>query len=159
MTDFSALLVAAARAIVAEADKSTGGKPAAAAAPGKPAAAAPGKPAAAPATGKPAAKAAAAPGKPAATPPSKPAAAPAKPVGQHSAEDVRKLIKQIGNTDGLGQQSARDILDEEAGVKAVSQIKPADIDKVYEAALVALQSVGAAPEGDAPTEDELDPTA
>ena len=139
-------------------------KPAAAA---KPATQAATKPAAA--AEKPAAaatKAAAKPATQAATKPAPAAAAP-KQVGKYGVEVTRAIIRQVGNTDGLGQQSARDILDEEAGVKAVSKAKPTDLDKIYEACVVALASVGAAPEGDAlpagaryDADDELeDPTA
>lgn len=140
-----------------EAAKSTAAKPAAQAAT-KPAT----KPAAA--TEKPAAAATKPAAKPATQAATKPAAAAAKsavpkPVGKYDIEVTRAIIRQVGNTDGLGQQTSRDILDEEAGVKAISQAKPTDLDKIYEACVVALASVGAQPEGDAVPKGAAAPAA
>jgi hypothetical protein len=127
--------------------------------------AATGKPAPAATTGKPAqqtAKPGAATGKPAqaAKPAAKPAAAAAQ-AGKYSIDQVREIIKKVVATDGLGKEMAVELLDTEGGVKKISDLKPADYDKVYEACDGALHGGEAGATGDAGAVefDEDDPTA
>lgn len=135
----------------------------AAAAAGAAAGATPPKPAAAPP--KPPAAGAKAPDKPAATPPkpagSKPPAAAAAstkgPGGKYTSEQVRDVIRKVATNPALGKQSAMDVLDQDGGgVTNVTNLKPELFDAVYEACAVLLAGDGA---GEAPAEDEFDPTA
>lgn len=115
-------------------------------------------------TGKPTAAkpgtAPAATGKPAAKPAGKPAA-PAAQTGKYSIDQVREIIKKVVATDGLGKETAVELLDTEGGVKKISDLKPADYDKVYEACDGALHGGEAGATGDAAAVefDEDDPTA
>lgn len=135
---------------------------------GKPAA----KPAAQPATqaAKPAAPAAKPAGTAAAKPApqaAKPAALAAKPksaappaqVGKYSIDHIRAIIQKVVKAPGLGKQAAAELLDTEGGVKRISDLKPADYDKVYEACENELSGgeAGAGETTDAATFDEDDP--
>jgi pyruvate/2-oxoglutarate dehydrogenase complex dihydrolipoamide acyltransferase (E2) component len=159
------LIVVAAQAITAHVNKSaqTGGgaRPTVPAKPAAQQAAKPVAPAAKPAAPavKPAAPAAK-PAAPAAKPAVKPAAKPAQ-VGQHSLDDIRTIIKKVVATAGLGKETAVELLDTEGGVKKISDLKPADYDKVYEACDGALRGGEAGATGDAAAVefDEDDPTA
>lgn len=128
---------------------------------GKPGATA-GKPGTPAPTGKPGATA----GKGATPPTGKPGAgkpATKAPGGKHTVDEVRGLVRQVSTTEGLGKQSALDILDEEAGVQNVTNLKAEDYDKVYEACVVALNGAGVTLEGSEPNTgdatDDFDPTA
>jgi hypothetical protein len=148
----------------------TGGaaaKPAAAAAATKPATTKPAttKPAAtAPAAaGKPATVTAPA-GKPATTKPAatKPAAtAPKAQVGKYTEDQVRAKIREVASNEALGKQEALDILDENGNVQNVSQLKPENYDKVYEACQAALNAIPGSEATDdaAGAGEEFDPTA
>lgn len=157
MSDLLAnIIITAAKAIVAQHGGETGAKaPSTVAAnpatkpatPAKPATAA--KPAAA------AAKPATAAAKPAAKPA---AAAPPAKVGKYDVTQVRAIVRQVAQHEALGKQEALNILDEEAGVQNVSQLKPADYDKVYEACNNAINAAGGTATAEEPVE-EFDPTA
>jgi hypothetical protein len=165
------LIVVAANAITAHVNKAaqTGGAPS-----GKPAATQAAKPATAPAKpAAPAAKpAATSTAKPAQQPANKPAtaakpaaaakaAAPPAQVGKYSIDQVREIIKKVVATAGLGKETAVELLDTEGGVKKISDLKPADYDKVYEACESAMNSGEGGETGDtaAVEFDENDPTA
>jgi hypothetical protein len=111
-----------------------------------------------PATTKPAATSAA---RPTAAKPTvaKPAAPPPAKVGKYSYEQVRNLIRAVATNDALGKQEASAILEEEASVQQISQVKPADYDKVAEACNTALAGVGGQTENEAVPAEEFDPTA
>jgi hypothetical protein len=120
-------------------------------------------------TGKPGAQPTGKPptGKPGAQTTAKPGAGkpiqPAKAAGgKHTIDEVRAIIRRVSTTDGLGKQSALDILDEEAGVTNVTNLKVEDYDKVYEACVVSLQGAGVNIGGDGEggeAADDFDPTA
>jgi hypothetical protein len=154
--------IATALETIAAAASKTAATPAAAAA--KPATAAAAKPAAA------AAKPAAAAAKPTVTvPPGKPAtkpaaakaaaAAPKTQVGKYTEDQVRAKIREVASNEALGKQEALDILDENGNVQNVSQLKPENYDKVYEACQAALNAIPGAEEPEAAAGDEFDPTA
>ena len=83
-----------------------------------------------------------------------PAAGTKGPNGKFSIEQVREKIREVATNANLGKQSAADILDQDGGgVKKVTDLKPENYDKVYEACQVALQSEGAAPAAAAPEDD------
>jgi hypothetical protein len=136
---------------------------------GKPATQAAAKPAAATQTST-AAKTAAKPAtKPGTTKTSAAAKAPAasKIASVHNEDEVRKSIRAVANHAQLGTAVASNILDEEAGVSTVSQLKPEHYDAVFDAATAKLAEVNgegeAAPaegeEADADAGEEFDPTA
>lgn len=129
---------------------------AAAAPTAKPAAAAPAaKPAAAAAAAKPAAAAAA---KPAAAKPAAagPAAGTKGPGGKYTIEQVRDIIRKVATNESLGGQSAKDILqDDGGGVTKVTDLKPENYDKVYEAAQVLLNGEGAPASSSSDVDDLL----
>ncbi len=161
MSDLLAsVLISAARGIVADHGGETGAK-----APTTVAA----NPTTKPATQ--AAKATAAPAKSAAAQAAKPAAKPAKPaaaaaaatppakVGKYDVTQVRDIIRKVAQHEALGKQEALNILDEEAGVQNVSQLKPTDYDKVWEACNNALNAAGGTAVADETAAEEFDPTA
>lgn len=128
---------------------------------GKPAtgAAATNKPAAGAAAGNKPAAGAAATNKPAAAaagnkPGTGPAAGTKAPGGKYTVEQVRDIIRKVASDAALGKQSAADILDQDGGgVTRVTDLKPENFDKVYEACQVLLSSGEAA--APAAAEDDL----
>jgi hypothetical protein len=73
----------------------------------------------------------------------------------------REIIKKVVATDGLGKETAVELLDTEGGVKKISDLKPADYDKVYEAYENEISGGEAGATGDtaAVEFDENDPAA
>lgn len=88
----------------------------------------------------------------------KPAPAAAKAAGgKYNSEQVRDIVRKVATTPSLGKQSALDILDQDGGgVTNVTNLKPENFDKVYEACQALLSSEGGGETADA---DEFDPTA
>ena len=78
------------------------------------------------------------------------------PNGKYTADQVREKIREVATNASLGKQDAADILDQDGGgVKRVTDLKPENYDKVYEACQVALQTEGSTPAGAAAPEDDL----
>jgi hypothetical protein len=87
-----------------------------------------------------------------------PPAAAKAPGGKFNSEQVRDIIRKVATNPSLGKQSALDILDQDGGgVTNVTNLKPENFDKVYEACQALLSSEGGN-EPDAAV-DEFDPTA
>jgi len=85
-----------------------------------------------------------------------PAAGTKGPGGKYSIDQVREKIREVAANPNLGKQSAADILEDDGGgVKRVTDLKPENYDKVYEAAAVALQSEGGKAPTPATAEDDL----
>jgi hypothetical protein len=78
--------------------------------------------------------------KPAAGKPVAQAAPQKAPGGQHSFDQVKALLQKVIATPGLGAQRAKEILDEEAGAKKMSEVKPEKFDVLFEALSGALNS-------------------
>ena len=78
------------------------------------------------------------------------------PNGKFTVDQVRDKVREVATNAALGKQSAADILDQDGGgVKRVTDLKPENYDKVYEACQVALQTEGSEPAGAAAPEDDL----
>jgi colicin import membrane protein len=76
------------------------------------------------------------------------------PNGKYTADQVREKIREVATNASLGKQDAADILDQDGGgVKRVTDLKPENYDKVYEACQVALQTEGSAPAAATPEDD------
>jgi hypothetical protein len=76
------------------------------------------------------------------------------PNGKYTIEQVREKIRDVATNASLGKQDAADILDQDGGgVKKVTDLKPENYDKVYEACQVALQTEGSAPAATTPEDD------
>lgn len=72
-----------------------------------------------------------------------PAAGAKAPGGKYTVEQVRDIVRQVATNPGLGRQSAADILDQDGGgVTKVTDLKPENFDKVYEACQVLLSGEG-----------------
>lgn len=85
-----------------------------------------------------------------------PASGTKAPNGKYTIDQVREKIREVAANVNLGKQSAADILDQDGGgVKRVTDLKPENYDKVYEAAAVAIQTDGGAKAAPAAPEDDL----
>lgn len=72
-----------------------------------------------------------------------PPASAKAPGGKYTVEQVRDIVRQVATNAGLGRQSAADILDQDGGgVAKVTDLKPENFDKVYEACQVLLSGEG-----------------
>lgn len=84
-----------------------------------------------------------------------PASGTKAPGGKYTIDQVRDLIRQVAAKDGLGKQSAKDVLaDDGGGVEKVTDLKPENYDNVAEACKVLLSNEGNKEEG-ASAEDDL----
>jgi hypothetical protein len=63
--------------------------------------------------------------------------------GKYDFQQVRNIITRVVIAGNLGKEQALSILDKEGGVKTTNDLKPEDLDKVYEACQRLLDSGGA----------------
>jgi hypothetical protein len=85
-----------------------------------------------------------------------PAAGTKAPGGKYTIEQVREKVREVASNENLGKETASDILDQDGnGSKRVTDLKPADYDRVYEACAVALQSEGAKTAAPKTDDDDL----
>lgn len=83
-----------------------------------------------------------------------PAAGTKGPGGKYTIDQVRDIIRKVATDANLGKASAADILtDDGGGVSKVTDLKPENYDKVYEACQVLLSGEGGG--GEASPEDDL----
>lgn len=84
-----------------------------------------------------------------------PAAGTKGPGGKHTVEQVRDIVRQVATNASLGKQSASDILDQDGGgVTKVTDLKPENYDKVFEACQVLLSGEGEGGTAEAPAEED-----
>lgn len=94
--------------------------------------------------------------KAAAVKPAGPAAGTKAPGGKYTIEQVREKIREVASNENLGKETASDILDQDGnGAKRVTDLKPVDYDRVYEACAVAIQTEGAKTAAPKAEEDDL----
>jgi hypothetical protein len=76
------------------------------------------------------------------------------PGGKHTVEEVRDIIRKVATNEALGQQSAKDILDQDGGgAPNVKELKPQFYDAVFDACQVLIQTEGSKPAASAPEDD------
>jgi hypothetical protein len=74
------------------------------------------------------------------------------PAGKYNYGQVRDIVRNVAMNRSLGRESARDVLIQDGGgVTNVSGMLPENLDNVYEACQVLLNSEGASSEGNART--------